>query len=125
MKRLQSLSVIVILFVIIMLAAPSAFALSTSDFTGKAIATDFSSGMESIFTLLRYISYGVGIVYVAVVAYKMITGGQNGMEEGIQGIFKTVIFLFFILAAPYIAKEVIVWFSSGGTNNYSQFGNLG
>lgn len=114
-----------ILSIVMMLAMPSVFALSTSDFTGKAIATDVSSGMKSIFELLRYISYGVGIVYVSVVAYKMITGGQNGMEEAKQGLLKMFIFLLFILAAPYIAKEVIVWFSKGGTNSYSQFGNLG
>lgn len=107
-----------------LITAPSATALSTSNFTGKEIASDLTSGMKSIFKLLRYISYGVAVVYVAIVGYKMLAGGQRGMEEGAQGIIKVVFFLALILLAPLVAKKLVEWFTSGSVNNYSQFGDL-
>lgn len=111
--RLQKiLSIAMVIAVVVLMMTMPVFA------TGKNLQNSVQDGMESIWKLMRYISYGVAIVYVAVAAYKLVLGGQRGMETAKGDLLKMVFFLALILLAPYVISTVVDWF--GGNNAFGK-----
>lgn len=112
-KRAQLQKIMSIAMVIAVVALMMTMSVLAAD---TDLQSSVQTGMESIWKLMRYISYGVAIVYVAIAAYKLVLGGQRGMETAKGDLLKMVFFLALILLAPYVISTVVGWF--GGNNAF-------
>jgi hypothetical protein len=116
---------LVVLGVAMMMAVPM-FAAPPSGATGGGggtadgggLVAGMDSGMENLWTVLKGISYGVAVVFVAVAAFKLIIGGQKGMEAAKSDLIKAIIFAAIIILAPAILQTIFGWFS-GADSSFS------
>jgi hypothetical protein len=115
---------LVVLAVAMMMAVPmfadppSKGAGGTGTADGGGLVEGMDSGMENLWTVLKGISYGIAVVFVAVAAFKLIIGGQKGMEAAKTDLIKAIIFAAIIILAPAILQTIFGWFS-GADSSFS------
>lgn len=101
-------SVMLVVLCVCMLMTVCVFAANN----GTEIQTGMDTGMENLWKILKGISYGVAVAFVAVSAFKLVFGGQKGMEAAKLDFIKAVIFAVIVIFAPSIVSAMFSWFSS-------------
>lgn len=105
-------SVLLVVLCMSMLMVVPMFA---NDGGGSDLQSGITEGMKQVWILLRGISYGVAVVFVAVAAFKLIMGGQKGMEVAKADLIRAIIFAAIIVLAPVILTTIYNWFIGSGS----------
>lgn len=108
---------LVVLGIAMMMAVP----MFAADADGGGLVAGMDSGMENLWTVLKGISYGIAVVFVAVAAFKLIIGGQKGMEAAKTDLIKAIIFAAIIILAPAILQTIFGWFSGSDASFSNPF----
>jgi hypothetical protein len=90
-------------------------------FAEDGLNSAFTTGIQKLWELLRGISYGIGVIALAIAAFRLVLGGQKGMESAKQDIIRIVLFAALLLLAPTVLSTIFGWFSSQsnfGTNPF-------
>lgn len=83
--------------------------------TSTTITTGVKNGAQQLFNLMESVVVPVAAVCFAWNAFKVLFGGERGMEQAKKNILIIVLVLALVFLAPPIVKEVGGWFNSGGS----------
>lgn len=98
----------VIMIVALVLAMfPAAAATGTTD----AIQEGIKSGTGELWKIMTAVVLPIGAVAFAWNAFKMLFGGQRGMEEAKRNMLIIVVVVALVWLAPIIIQQVNGWFS--------------
>ena len=83
--------------------------------TSTTITTGVKSGAKQLFNLMEAVVVPVAAVCFAWNAFKVLFGGERGMEQAKKNILIIVLVLGLVFLAPPVVNEVGGWFNSGGS----------
>lgn len=111
MQKLVRIGSMVALAFCMMLSC--AFAAPTTG-TADAIQNGVNDGAKQLYGVMTAILLPVAAVVFAWAAFKVLFGGEKGMEQAKKTILTIVIVLALVYLAPLIINQVGGWFSSSG-----------
>lgn len=72
------------------------------------------AGTRQIYSIMTAVIVPIAVVFFVWAAFKMLFGGERGMEQAKKSIFTIVFVLALVWLAPLLVTEVSSWFSSTG-----------
>jgi len=104
---------IFVLCVAVMMLAATLVVASAGPTTTSTITTGITGGAQQLFNLMESVVVPIAAICFAWNAFKVLFGGERGMEQAKKNILIIVIVLALVFLAPPIVKEVGGWFGSG------------
>ena len=81
-----------------------------TDTTGTAIQNGIKNGTHQLWNIMTAIVLPIGAVAFAWNAFKMLFGGQKGMEEAKRNMLIIVVVVALVWLAPIVIEQVNGWF---------------
>lgn len=72
------------------------------------------AGTQQIYSIMTAVIVPIAVVFFVWAAYKMLFGGEKGVEQAKKSIFTIVVVLALVWLAPLLVTEVSGWFSGTG-----------
>lgn len=89
--------------------------------TTDAIQNGIKDGSKELWKVLTAIVLPIGAVAFAWNAFKMLFGGQKGMEEAKRNMLIIVVVVALVWLAPIVIQQVNSWFSGNENNGLTIF----
>lgn len=105
--------VICICCTVAMMLAMCMFNVFAEPTTTSSIAEGITGGAEQLFNIMEAVVIPIGAVCFAWNGFKVLFGGERGMEQAKRNMLIIVIVLALVFLAPLIIKEVSKWFNGG------------
>lgn len=93
--------------------ATAALLLVASAAPASTITAGITDGAQQLFNLMESVVVPIAAICFAWNAFKVLFGGERGMEQAKKNILIIVIVLALVFLAPPIIKEVGGWFGTG------------
>lgn len=103
-------------FGVIMIVALALAMFPLADGTTDAIQDGIKNGTGQLWNIMTAIVLPIGAVGFAWNAFKMLFGGQKGMEEAKRNMLIIVVVVALVWLAPTIIQQVNGWFSETKSN---------
>lgn len=100
--------------IMIVAMALAMFPAAANPSTGAAIQDGIKNGTGQLWNIMTAIVLPIGAVAFAWNAFKMLFGGQKGMEEAKRNMLIIVVVVALVWLAPTIIQQVNSWFNTTG-----------
>ena len=103
--------------IMIVALALAMFPLAGGTDTGNAIQSGIKNGTHQLWNIMTAIVLPIGAVAFAWNAFKMLFGGQKGMEEAKRNMLIIVVVVALVWLAPIVIEQVNGWFKGTDTGD--------